>query len=216
MNDLYFNPALQDIQFRLKECKIRQSRHVNISLTLLYWDLGYFIQSRITGRRYGTYGFRKIKLLSQQLTMMYGRSFSASNLHRMILFSELYPDRQTVETLSRKISWSHFTTLITIRNYKERAQLVNEVLDKSLSVRGLKILLEIGYHKQSGKILVNRHTLSLRDLDKVDVDSNLGPAILKELQMCAMRLCTRLYLIHPSRILMSQKEMGKWLALVPI
>ena len=212
MKDLYHNPLLQNVAFLIERSKIRQSRHVNVALTMLYWDLGRFIYTRILGRRYGTYGVRAIELLSRQLTIMYGRGFSASNLHRMIRFSYIYNDRQIVETLSRKLSWSHFAELITVKTYKERAQLLNEVLDKSLSVRGLKDLRMIGYHCYSEKTIVNRYTLSFKDLDKVDVDEGLVPKVLKELEHCAMRLCTKLYLIHPSIVLLNKREMSEWLS----
>ena len=87
---------------------------------------------------------------------MYGRGFSESNLHRMIRFSYIYNDRQIVKTLNRKVSWSHFTVLITVKTYRERAQLLNEVLDNSISVRAMKDLHLNGYHKYSDQTLVNR------------------------------------------------------------
>ena len=57
---LYHNPWLQDFEFLIQDSKTRQSRYVNIVLTMLYWDLGLFIYTRILFRRYDTYGARAI------------------------------------------------------------------------------------------------------------------------------------------------------------
>ena len=45
---------------------------------------------------------------------------SVTSLSRMVRFTELFPDRQIVATLSHKLGWSHFRELVPIDNEFKR------------------------------------------------------------------------------------------------
>jgi hypothetical protein len=49
--------------------------------------------------------------LSRQLVVDYGRSYSEENLRRMVQFAEAFSE-EIVVTLSRHLSWSHFSALL--------------------------------------------------------------------------------------------------------
>ena len=53
------------------------------------------------------------KRLSRDLTERYGNSFGMSNINKMRKFYSLYPILQTV---SAKLSWSHYVELLNIED----------------------------------------------------------------------------------------------------
>lgn len=58
--------------------------------------------------------------LSRQLAIEYGNGFSEKNLRRMVQFSEVFSNEKVVVSLVRQLSWSHFTTLIPIKDNIKR------------------------------------------------------------------------------------------------
>ncbi len=58
--------------------------------------------------------------LSRQLAAEFGNGYSRPNLFRMILFPELFADREIVSTLSRQLSWSHFVEILQLKNQFQR------------------------------------------------------------------------------------------------
>ena len=59
-----------------------------------------------------------LKELSKKLTKEYGKGFSKSNLFNMRQFYLKYP---ICQTLSGKLSWSHYCEILSISDDKERA-----------------------------------------------------------------------------------------------
>jgi len=61
-----------------------------------------------------------VHALSGQLTNEYESSFKEKNLRRMIQFAEVFPDKQIVVSLTRQLSWTHFITLIPLKDSIQR------------------------------------------------------------------------------------------------
>jgi len=61
------------------------------------------------------YGARTVETIAQELVFAHGQGFSVKNLRRMIQFANQFPDEQIVVTLSRQLSWSHFVSIIPVR-----------------------------------------------------------------------------------------------------
>lgn len=89
---------------------------VNSSLTLLYWHVGNRIRREILQEERAEYGRSIVASLSEQLVLDYGNGFNSKNLHRMVQFSEIFPDEQIVVSLTRQLSWTHFVTIIPIQD----------------------------------------------------------------------------------------------------
>ena len=64
------------------------------------------------------YGKKLLKELSKKLTKEYGKGFSRYNLQNMRQFYLKYP---ICQTLSGKLSWSHYCEILSISDDKERA-----------------------------------------------------------------------------------------------
>ena len=73
--------------------------------------------------------------LSKRLTKEYGKGFSRSNLQNMRNFYLFYPICQTV---SGKLSWSHYCELLSISDEHKRSFYEKETINANWSVRELK------------------------------------------------------------------------------
>ena len=114
------------------------ARTINSEITLLYWKIGERINTEILKEKRAEYGQFIIKEIAQRLTLEYGNSFSEKNLRRMIQFSSIFPDFTIVSTLSRQLSWSHFTKLISIKESLKRDFYIEICQLEGWSVRQLK------------------------------------------------------------------------------
>ena len=73
--------------------------------------------------------------LSKRLTKDFGKGFSRSNLHWM---RELYIKYPICQTLSNKLSWSHYCELLTISDDTKRSFYEKECVNARWSFRELK------------------------------------------------------------------------------
>lgn len=81
------------------------------------------------------YGKETIKQLSQVLSKEFGKGFSRSNLQNMRSLYLTYPKCQT---LSGKLTWSHYCELLVISNPDRRSFYEKECERSGWSVRELK------------------------------------------------------------------------------
>jgi hypothetical protein len=79
---------------------------VNQILIRTYWDIGErIVEFEVGGNEKADYGSNLLKILSKDLKLKYGKGFSKSNFYLMREFYLEYPKFQTV---SGKLSWSHY------------------------------------------------------------------------------------------------------------
>lgn len=91
---------------------------INNTMLLAYWNVGRIIvENEQNGNIKAEYGKQVIKELSKELRKTLGSGFSVRNLFNMRKIYIIYPKFQT---LSRKLSWSHYCELLNIENNDER------------------------------------------------------------------------------------------------
>ena len=127
----------KDVYSSIKElmdnARNRVAREVNNILIQTYWEIGRIIVEDEQGNSdRAEYGKQLITDLSKKLTKEYG---SRSNLQNMRNFYLSYPICQTV---SGKLSWSHYCELLSISDEKKRSFYEKEAISANWSVRELK------------------------------------------------------------------------------
>jgi len=101
-----------------------------------YWQVGkYIVEFEQKGKSKAVYGENLLRTLSKDLSVKINRGFSVPNLYNMRLFYQKFP---ILQTLSRKLSWSHYVEIISIENELERNFYYNQSLKESWSTRELK------------------------------------------------------------------------------
>jgi hypothetical protein len=106
----------EDIRKLINSAKSHVARVASASMVQLYWHIGNRIRRDTLGMERAPYGEQIVATVAQQLTAEYGDGYTKSALSRLIKFSEMFPTKSIVATLSHKLSWSHFRELITIKD----------------------------------------------------------------------------------------------------
>jgi predicted nuclease of restriction endonuclease-like (RecB) superfamily len=99
---------------------IQQSRQkvaifVNSTLTELYWNIGGHITQFFLTNSRAAYGKSILQSVSAKLTEYHGKGFSERNLANMIKFYGLFKDKNILQTMSAKLSWSHFVEVFSLK-----------------------------------------------------------------------------------------------------
>ena len=134
--DLKIDNILIDIRKIINESKKNIIKNVNTIMLHAYWSIGKrIVEEEQKGKKRAEYGSSLIKLLSKELTNEYGKGFSKSNLFSMRKF---YIEYQKFQTVSGKLSWSHYLLLLNISDSSERSFYEHECENSNWSVRELE------------------------------------------------------------------------------
>lgn len=153
------NSMILEIRELLENARKNVAQQVNTQLLTTYRNIGRIIveyeqQNQIRA----DYGKQTLRELSKELTREFGKGFSRSNLQNMRAFYLAYEKCQTV---SGKLSWSHYCELLSITDENKRSFYEKESINSGWSVRELK--------RQIDSSLYERLLLSSGDANKEKV-----------------------------------------------
>ena len=122
LSDLtYTDSMMNEIRELLLNARQRVAVQVNTELLSTYWNVGKIIVGHEQENKdRADYGKQTLKELSKKLKAEFGKGFSRSNLQNMRAFYLAYPICQTV---SGKLSWSHYCELLTILDPDKRSHI---------------------------------------------------------------------------------------------
>ena len=135
------------ISILLNESRQRVIQTVNHTMVLTYFEIGKMIvEEEQNGKERADYGSHLLSGLSVSLTQEFGKGFSITNLQQMRQFYTVYSKQQTlsvnsekdlIQSLDFKISWSHYLKLMRIEDELERKFYEIETYKNNWSLREL-------------------------------------------------------------------------------
>jgi hypothetical protein len=136
----------QGIGSLLEAGRQQAAQQVNTILVQTYWQIGqYIVEFEQNGEDRAAYGENLLDTLAKDLTREYGKGFSRSNLFQIRKLYLTFPKIQTPsgqfkisQTLSNKLSWSHYVELLKIDDDLERQFYIKQCEQENWSVRELK------------------------------------------------------------------------------
>ena len=115
---------LDSIPSIIMDARKNVAKNINTELLSTYWKIGKLIVEVESNSNFDQKSSRQLILnLSSQLTKELGSGFSRANLFNMRKF---YLEYQNVQTLSGRISWSHYCELLIIVD-KQRINKFNQI-----------------------------------------------------------------------------------------
>lgn len=109
---------------------------VNQILVKTYWEIGQkIVEYEQDGNERAEYGTALLEHLSRDLKKKYGKGFSERNIY---LMREFYINYKNLQTLSAKLSWSHYVELLAIEGDLERHFYEQQCINENWSIRALK------------------------------------------------------------------------------
>ena len=131
---------IEEIRDVLTAARENVAQQVNMELLCTYWRIGRIIvEHEQSNQERAPYGKETLRQLARVLTNEFGKGFSRSNLQNMRAFYLAYPKCQT---LSGKLSWSHYCELLIITDPDRRNFYEKECERSRWSVRELKRQIE--------------------------------------------------------------------------
>lgn len=110
--ELAMSPVVKEIKSVLDNARSNVARQMNSELLNTYWNIGRIIcEYEQSQPNRADYGKQTLKELAKVLTGEFGKGFSRANLQNMRL---LYLTYGKCQTLSGKLSWSHYCELLSI------------------------------------------------------------------------------------------------------
>ena len=156
---------------------------INIALVKRNWLIGYRIyEEELRGNNRANYGLDIIKNLSRELTKIYGKGFTKTNLYNFLQFYKYFPNifhavsgKSKIEIVDavrlksqRLLSWTHYRALIKVHDKEAREWYFNEALNEMWSARTLERNIASQYyyrllktHKNSLTKIINNNDSKL-------------------------------------------------------
>lgn len=135
-------------------------RAANTSMVTAYWEIGRLIvEEEQRGFVRADYGKQAMSELSENLTSVFGRGYSVSNLKNFRQFYLVFPEvclqnstdntgLPIRQTLSSELSWSHYCLLMRVENQVAREFYMKETTLQNWSVRALNRQISTMYFER--------------------------------------------------------------------
>lgn len=151
---------IDDIGVLLQKGRQQASQSINTILVQTYWLIGqHIVEFEQGGKEKADYGSALLDNLSTDLSKLYGKGFSRSNLFQMRQFYSRLSKIQTPsgqfipgKSFPDRLSWSHYTELLKCDNELELNFYTVQAQKENWSVRELK--------RQMKSLLFHRLALS--------------------------------------------------------
>jgi predicted nuclease of restriction endonuclease-like (RecB) superfamily len=135
-NSNQYQQLKQTISQLLLQGRQQAVQHINNLLVHTYWQIGkHIVEFEQQGNERAEYGSKLLNQLAKDLKEAHGKGFSRRNVLDMRRFYLAYPKWQTV---SAKLSWSHYTELLSISLELSRSFYEQQCIKENWSIRELK------------------------------------------------------------------------------
>lgn len=125
-----YNEILREIKGLLEKATYQAYKAVDNLRVQTYWQIGErIVRAELEHTERADYGEKLLKHLAKDINIAW------RNIYNALLFYKTYPILQTV---SAKLSWSHYIELITVPNGKERSFYESQIVQNNWSVRELR------------------------------------------------------------------------------
>ncbi len=170
-----YNHLITNIGDLLALKRKKAFQKVNTILVETYWNIGrQIVEYEQNGQEKAEYGSELLKRLSKDLTLKYGKGFSRSNLQNMRLLYLRFPKCQT---LSGKLSWSHYAELLSISDNLAFSFYLKQTEIENWSVRELKRQIQSALFE---RLALSKDKKGVLELAKQGQIANQANSVIKD------------------------------------
>jgi len=131
-----YKNLLDNIGQAIETARLNAVKAVNNELVKANWEIGrHIVEYEQQGQERAEYGSELLTRLSKDLRQQYGKGFGRRNVLDMRRFYLAYPKWQT---LSAKLSWSHFIVLLGVSDDTARKFYEKQAIHENWSKRELE------------------------------------------------------------------------------
>ena len=173
MSDKYYN----EIKNRLIDVEVtnRVKDYSKTKTTLEnYYEIGRLIIEAQGGEKRNKYGDNLIKEYAIKLTSDLGKGYSWRNLYNMRLYYLTFSNNSILQPLAAKLSWTHYTILLTLKNPNEIRYYINLCIKLNLGKRELQSRIKLKEYEK----LPNKIKLKLIENKKLEITETIKEPII--------------------------------------
>jgi predicted nuclease of restriction endonuclease-like (RecB) superfamily len=131
-----YKNLLKNIGQTIAVAKSEVVQQINNGLVKSNWEIGrHIVEFEQQGQERAEYGSALLERLSEDLKLRHGKGFGRRNILDMRRFYLTFTKWQTV---SAKLSWSHYIALLSVSDSYERQFYLKHSINEKLSVRDLE------------------------------------------------------------------------------
>jgi predicted nuclease of restriction endonuclease-like (RecB) superfamily len=136
LTELKYNELLDNIGTTLQKARTNAFLAINSELVKANWEIGrHIVEFEQHGKEKAEYGSSLLTSLAKDLKTKFGKGFSKSNIY---LCRQFYIKYQKFQTVSGKLSWSHYAELLTVSDDLERNFYEKQTIIEKWSFRDMK------------------------------------------------------------------------------
>ncbi|MCZ4225344.1 PDDEXK nuclease domain-containing protein [Pedobacter rhodius] len=159
--DKIYKKLIDDIGSTLQRTRENAIKAVNRELVIANWEIGkHIVEFEQNGKEKAEYGSSLLTNLSKDLKTTYGKGFGKSNIYLCRQFYLKYPIFQTV---SGKLSWSHYAELLTVSDDLARAFYEKQTASENWSFREMKRQIDSSLFERLALSKDKREVLALAE-----------------------------------------------------
>ena len=118
---------------------------VNSAMVIAYWNIGKKIYEVCGESERAEYGKQLLKYLSDKLTAEFGKGYTISNLKNMRQFYRTFQNRYALRS---ELSWTHYRSLIRVKDEVARQFYIDEAISCGWSSRQLDRQINSLYYQR--------------------------------------------------------------------
>lgn len=135
-----YTTLVESIGSTLQRARENAVQAINKELVKANWEIGrHIVEFEQEGKEKAEYGSSLLASLANDLKTKYGKGFSKSNIY---LCRQFYIKYQKFQTVSGKLSWSHYAELLTVSDDLARSFYEKQTIKENWSFREMKRQIE--------------------------------------------------------------------------
>ena len=166
---LHTQSLIHDLRQIIDQARGHVAATANYALTMMYWHIGERINSEVLGNQRAEYGKQIVSQVARQLQEEYGKKgFEERTIRRMMQFAQTFPNLQILSPLVSKLSWSHFLTVMTLKDELQREFYLTMAASEQWSKRTLQSKIDGMLYERTAisskpDELIKKELVQLRD-----------------------------------------------------
>jgi len=175
MNELqlYSQQIIEGVVQIIETARKRVAIYVNQETTLLYYEIGRYVNLQILQDDRASYGLKIVATLSQQLTLKFGKGYTYSAVTRMMKVAKAF-NEENIATLSQQLSWSHFVELVGVDDSLKQEFYCTMCMHEKWGVRELREKIDSMLFERTA-IAANPKLTIKNELQKLSVANVMNP-----------------------------------------
>ena len=195
---------MQDLRQIINQARGRVASTANYELTMMYWHIGERINREVLGYKRAEYGKQIVASVMRQLQEEYGtKGFEEKNIRRMMQFAEIFPDERIVASVMRQLSWTHFLTVMSLKDDLKREFYLTLAASERWSKRTLQEKID-GMLFERTAISGKPDEFIKKELSTLREDNVMNPDMVFKLDKSGIKVAQYLTELPPRKVLMHQ------------